>query len=48
MFPLLFHRELVDYPGFWIAALLFLAAIAVVLYIVWKWVRELFSRGKGR
>lgn len=48
MFSLLIHRELVDGPGFWVAALLFLAAIAVVLYIVGKWLRELFSRGKGR
>jgi hypothetical protein len=43
-----FHRELGDDAGFWVAALLFLAAIAVVFYIVGKWAHELFSRGKGR
>ena len=48
MVSLFFHRELVDGPGFWVAALLFLAAIGVVFYIVSKWVRQLFSRWKGR
>ena len=48
MFSLFFHRELVDGPGFWVAALLFLVAIAVVLYIIGKRIRALFSRGKGR
>lgn len=42
---IIFHRELVDSPGFWVAALLFLAAIIVVLYIVGKWARKLFKRG---
>jgi hypothetical protein len=48
MVSLFFHRELVDYPSFWVAALLFLVAVAVLLYIAGKWIRELLSRGKGR
>ncbi|HKP72295.1 MAG TPA: hypothetical protein VJT82_05115 [Pyrinomonadaceae bacterium] len=48
MFSLFLHRELVDGAGFWVAALLFLAAVVVVLYIAGKWAREFFSRGRGR
>lgn len=48
MHSLLLHRELVDGPGFWVCAGLFLAAAATVFYFVGKWARELASRARRR
>ena len=46
MFSLL-HPELVDYPGFWVFAALFLAGAGVVLYVVVRLIRKSVGRGKG-
>lgn len=41
---LLFHPELIDYPGFWVLAILFLVAIGLVLFVLTKLIRKLFGR----
>jgi hypothetical protein len=42
------HPELVDYPGFWVLAALFLAGAVVALYVAVRLIRKFLARGKGR
>jgi len=41
LFAFVFHRELIDEPGFWIAALIFFVLVSIVVFIVLKWLVEL-------
>lgn len=48
MFYLVLHPVIGDDPRFWIIVVLFVAAVAVGLYLAVKLIRALFSRGKDR
>ena len=45
---LLFHPELIDYPGFWVFALLSLLLGGILLFAVIMLVRKFFAGKKDR